>query len=108
MALNNRVELDATLSVIKAKMGGTADISRPADFASSLTAECFSTFLRVTAIAGKERAREIGSNGRVREFIKHACGDYSDFYHSLEIDQNLVFHFPRFPTQPLFAAPPSQ
>jgi hypothetical protein len=52
----------------------------PAEFASSFTADCLSTFLRVTALDGAEEAREIDSNGRVRWFVRHACGDWSDVY----------------------------
>jgi hypothetical protein len=86
LALRNGVELDATRR-----------INNPAEFARSLTSVDLSTFLRITALDGKE-AREIGSNGRVREFVRHACGDYFDVLPSLLTGQNTIFRLPRWPT----------
>jgi hypothetical protein len=54
--------------------------------------------LRVTALDGKEKAQEIGSNGRVREFVRHACGDYFDVLPSLITGQNTIFRLPQWPT----------
>jgi hypothetical protein len=71
----------------------------PADFASSFTHACLSTFLRVTALGGAEEAREIDSNGRVRWFVRHACGDYSDDYPSsygLSAGQSVGFRLPQY------------
>jgi hypothetical protein len=96
LALGNGVDLGTTFSVIEAKIGSSANISSPAEFARSFTAECLSTYLRITALDGKEKA-EIPSNGRVREFIRHVCGDYSDVLVGPDAVQNEVFHLPRWP-----------
>ena len=97
-ALRNRAELDATLSVVAAELGRTSHVSNPAEFARTCTTADLSTFLRVTALDGKEKAQEIGSDGRVREFIRHVCGDYSDVLVNPDAEQNVVFLLPRWPT----------
>lgn len=96
LALSNRTELDATLSVVAAEIRSTA--SNPADFARAFTTRDLSTFLRVTALDGEEKAQKIGSDGRVREFIRHVCGDYSDVLVDPDAEQNKVFLLPRWPT----------
>ena len=98
LALRNRAELDTTLSVVAAELCRTAPVSNPAEFARAWTTADLSTFLRVTALDGKEKAQEIGSDGRVREFIRHVCGDYSDvLVLDPEAEQNKVFLLPRWP-----------
>jgi hypothetical protein len=47
---------------------------KPTDVAHQATAKVLSKFLRVSALEGKEE----GSDGRVRWFIRHVCGDWSD------------------------------
>lgn len=99
LALRNRTELDATFSVVAAELGRTSHISNPAEFARAFTIGDLSTFLGVTEFDGKEKAQEIGFDGRVREFIRHVCGDYS---HVLVADpdaeKNKTFLLPRWPT----------
>ena len=51
-----------------------------AEFATSFTQDCLSTFLRVTPLNSGEEVREIASNGRVRWFVRHVCGDWSDVF----------------------------
>jgi hypothetical protein len=88
LASNNRRELEGS----------------PAEFARSRTTADLSTFLRVTPLGGNERAREIDSNGRVREFVRHACGDYFDVVPSLVAEQSAVFLFPRWPAKRSFGS----
>lgn len=47
---------------------------KPADFAYERAATGLSLFLRVSALDGKEE----NCDGRVREFIRHVCGGWSD------------------------------
>jgi hypothetical protein len=71
----------------------------PAEFASSFALKCLSTFLRVTPWDGAEAPREINSNGRVRWFVRHVCGDWSDNFpdtYGLRPGQNLIFHLPHY------------
>jgi hypothetical protein len=98
LALRNRAELDATLSVVAGELGRTPPVSNPAEFARVWTIGDLSAFLRVSALDGKEKAQEIGSDGRVREFIRHVCGDYSDVLVDPDAEQNKVFLLPRWPT----------
>ncbi|MGH9501349.1 MAG: hypothetical protein ACRD20_00715 [Terriglobales bacterium] len=90
--LDNRVELDVNLSWIAAKTGSTAKIESPAEFARDFIAGDLSAFLRVTALEGKKKAREIGSDGRVREFIRYVCGDFSGRHTEL----NTNFRLPQW------------
>jgi hypothetical protein len=54
-------------------------IDVPADeFADSFTQRCISTFLMVNGL--HREGRETKSNGRVGQFIRHVCLDYSDRY----------------------------
>lgn len=88
-SLDNRTELDVNLSSIAAKLGRTAKIESPAEFARDFVAGDLSAFLRVTALEGEQKAREIDSNGRVREFVRHACGDLSGRYTELNTEKGL-------------------
>jgi hypothetical protein len=53
---------------------------------------------------GNDSTREIDSNGRVREFVRHVCGDYSDVVPGLDAEQNAVFLFPRWPSRRTFGS----
>jgi hypothetical protein len=77
----------------------------PVDFARAITVRDVSTFLRVTAIDG-DGAQEIGSNGRVRKFVRHVFGDYSDVF-NLDVDDTKstpVFLLPRQPVGRTFGS----
>jgi len=78
------------------------NVDNPADLARSITAKDVSTFLRTTALDGKE-AREIASNGRVREFVRNVCLNYPDFQ-ILEADQREATLLPRWPHGRSFGA----
>jgi hypothetical protein len=53
---------------------GDLDGKKPVNFAYERAAMGLSLFLRVSALDGEEESFD----GRVREFIRHVCGDWSD------------------------------
>jgi hypothetical protein len=93
IARKNRLQHDYLLSL--AKISSTDKLRSPTGFAKGLTEVEISAFLRVTALDREEPAREIDSNGRVREFVRHACDDLSDGHPSLKTEQNTVFRLPQ-------------
>jgi hypothetical protein len=50
----------------------------------------------MTSMDREDPAHEIGSNGRVRGFVRHVCGDLSDVYPFLHTEQNAVFCLPKW------------
>jgi hypothetical protein len=92
IVLANRLQHDHFL--FRAKMSSTDTLANPAGFAKELTEAESSSFLGVTAFDRKEPAREIGSNGRVRWFVRHVNGDLSDLYPSAYAEQNRLFLLP--------------
>jgi len=72
------------------------DGANPAEFAMAVTAKDLSTFLRLSSLEGKQGTREIGLNGRVREFVRNVCLNYPDFQ-LLEAEKREASLLPRWP-----------
>jgi len=94
IARKNRLQHDYLLSPLK--ISSTDKFRNPAEFAKGLTEVEISAFLRISPLDRNDPAREGGSGGRVREFVRHVCGDLSDVYPSLRTEQNTVFRLPQW------------
>jgi hypothetical protein len=92
IALTNRLPHDYLLSL--AKISNADKLRSPAGFAKGLTEADISAFLKVTAFDQKEPAREIGSHGRVRWFVRYVCGDLSGRYPTAYAEQEAPFLLP--------------
>jgi hypothetical protein len=92
IARADRLPHDYLLSL--ARISSTDKLRSPAGFAKGLTEVEISAFLRITGLDRKEPAREVDFNGRVRWFVRHVCGDWSDLYPVAPAGQNKPFLLP--------------